>query len=214
MKSRRPAVIAAGILIALILLSALYVLGRYYVTTTPVSPVTVAPSASQSPTPAASVYPPVISGAAQTWPTEPHIKPFSGTLPPTPQLTAVRLGTHDTYDRIAFDFRQDRAPGYSVQYITRATRDASGAPITLTGGAVLDISFNPADAHDSSGKPTASAPTNPTTTGFPGLESYVMSGDNEGHVTFDLGVSGRTGYRVQELKSGDHWTVYVDVPHP
>jgi hypothetical protein len=213
---RRPALIIAGIITAIVAVLAIILLARFYFTTVPVAtPAVASPGASfaTSPTPSGSVYPAPIPGATETWPTQPHVKVFAGVVPPNPVLTAVRVGSHDTYDRIAFDFKQDRAPGYTVQYVTQAARSGSGQVITVPGSAILEVAFVPADAHDSSGHVASGAPTTPQPTGFSGLQSYVMSGDFEGHVTFDLGTAGQTGFHVQELRSGDHWTVYVDVRH-
>ncbi|MDF2461440.1 MAG: Zinc D-Ala-D-Ala carboxypeptidase, partial [Candidatus Saccharibacteria bacterium] len=117
------------------------------------------------------------------------------------------------YDRIAFDFRHDRAPGYTIGYVNQAIRDGSGEPVSLTGSNVLQIIFTPADAHTAEGTRTTDAPTNPRTTGYPGLQSYVMTGDFEAHVTFALGVSSRNGYQIRQFQNGDKWTVYVDIRH-
>jgi hypothetical protein len=175
------------------------------------------PTPSATISPSASVYPVPESGkpTAAAWPTALYQKAFAGTVPPTPTLTAIRVGAHaaDGYDRIAFDFTQPSAPGYTVQYVNQVVRDGSGQSVALTGKAFLQIVFNPAAAHNEAGGSTLSSPpTNPVATGYSELKSYVLNGDFEGHVSVALGLAGKNGFHVEEIhRSTNLWTVYIDV---
>jgi hypothetical protein len=209
---RKPALYIAAICLILIAIAAVWLLARFYFTTTPVAPVVPSPSSTASPTPVVEQYPPAGSGSTAAWAVESHTETFDGEAP-TPILTGYRTGTHSGFDRIAFDFRHDRAPGYTIGYVNQAIRDGSGEPVAMTGSNVLQIIFTPADAHTSEGERTTDAPVIPRTTGYPGLQSYAMTGDFEAHVTFALGVSSRNGYQIRQFQNGDKWTIYVDVRH-
>jgi hypothetical protein len=148
------------------------------------------------------------------WATTVFNKTFAGTVPPVPNLVAIRTGSHsaDGYDRIAFDFKQQASPGYAIHYTDKVTRDASGQAVIMPGSAYLQLVFSPAAAHDSNGKTTVvNPPTKPVSVNYEELWSYVMNGDNEGVLSVALGLAAKSGYRVGELRGDGIWTVYVDV---
>jgi hypothetical protein len=149
-----------------------------------------------------------------SWSTAPYAKAFAGKVPPVPMTVAVRTAAHPEggYDRIAVEFSKG-LPGYSVKYVPRVVRDASGLPVTMPGAAYLQIVFAPAQAHDAGGMPMMHpVPTDPQPVGYPAMRAYMMSGDFEGRVSIALGLRAATGFRTGDFVNavGDH-VVYVDV---
>ncbi|MFE9690793.1 hypothetical protein [Micromonospora sp. NPDC005806] len=106
---------------------------------------------------------------------------------PLPVLVQIQVGDHpaEGFSRISFAFRGP-APSYQVAYVARVESDGSGTPVSLPGNAFLAVRFDPAQAHDSSGRSTVSAP--PRAIGYPTLRGWAPAGDFEGYVSFGLGV--------------------------
>jgi hypothetical protein len=107
---------------------------------------------------------PVATAASgnQTHPPASALAPYCGitwgSLPKTTnpttlaQLTNIRAGRHDCYDRLVFDV-SGNVTGYWVQYVTTMTEDPSGRVVPLRGGAKLSVALQ-APAYDSAGRPT------------------------------------------------------------
>lgn len=171
-------------------------------TPAPSASISASPSSSPAPTPA------TVSAVWHSDPTQSTV----GSLSPAPQLVAIRTGAHtvDGYDRLALDFAQPTAPGYSAEYVSQVTRDGSGQAVSLAGSSFLQLVFTPAVAHDNSSRTAIG--TEPVTVGYTKLKSYVVNGDFENQVSIALGLSGRGGYRIsQERTNATIWTVYIDV---
>ena len=124
---------------------------------------------------------------------------------PAPELVSVQAVERKGYDRVLFTF-QGAMPGYQVRYAPQVT-DQAGRPVALRGKAFLAVTFEPARAHDPGGEPTVSTAT--LTPGSPVLRQVRFAGDFEGQVSFGLGLAGRDGFRVSELR--DPTRVAVDV---
>jgi hypothetical protein len=176
------------------------------------------PALSVSPT--TSTTPGASPKTSGTWSTLAVDKAFGAgdTVPPVPELIAIRTGSHraDGYDRIAFDFKS-ALPGYKVSFASLITRDGSGEKVNLPGKAFLKIVFNPAAAHDGNGDPSLTnppAPAQPVTTGYGQMQDYVMSGDFESYLSFGLGLVASSGFRVADQHQPNGlWTMYVDVKY-
>jgi hypothetical protein len=124
---------------------------------------------------------------------------------PAPELVSVRTVEHKGYDRVLFTFR-GAVPGYQVRYVPEVA-DRAGRALPLPGRAFLAVTFQPARAHDPAGASTVSTGT--LTPRSPVLRQVRFAGDFEGRVSFGLGLAGRGGFRVSELR--DPTRVAVDV---
>jgi hypothetical protein len=124
-------------------------------------------------------------------------------------VDGVRAGRHDTqhFDRVVFDLTD--VPGYQVQRVRRVLADPSGEPVTLRGQSFLTVRLDPAVAHDSQGQPTA---PRRLLRSFTQLREVRQVGDNEGVVTYGLGLAGAGDFRVLTLTAPDR--LVVDVGHP
>jgi hypothetical protein len=54
-------------------------------------------------------------------------------------LSDVRVGEHESFDRIVLEFTGTGIPGWAASYVDQAVLDGSGEAVTLGGDAVLDI---------------------------------------------------------------------------
>jgi hypothetical protein len=124
---------------------------------------------------------------------------------PAPELVSVQAVERKGYDRVLFTF-DGALPGYQVRYVPEVA-DRAGRRLALRGKAFLAVTFEPARAHDPGGEPTVSTAT--LTPGSPVLRQVRFAGDFEGQVSYGLGLAGRTGFRVSELR--DPARVAVDV---
>lgn len=125
---------------------------------------------------------------------------------PAPELVSVQAVERKGYDRVLFTF-DGALPGYQVRYVPEVA-DQAARPLPLRGRAFLAVSFEPARAHDPGGASTVATGTT-LTPGSPVLRQVRFAGDFEGQVSYGLGLAGRTGFRVSELR--DPARVAVDV---
>lgn len=72
-----------------------------------------------------------------------------------PELTLqdVRVGSHETYDRVVFEFSGDGLPGYRIQYTDKALQQASGHELAVSGNDILEVLIE--------GTPMDRLPSNP-----------------------------------------------------
>jgi hypothetical protein len=125
-------------------------------------------------------------------------------------LTAVRSAQHDGFDRIVFEFRDKRLPGYHVEYIDRPVRQCgSGNPTSIAGDGWLEIRLEAAYAHDELGKPTVR--DREQSLDLPIVREAELTCDFEAVVTWVLGVTSPNRYRVMELTEPTR--LVVDIRH-
>jgi hypothetical protein len=117
-----------------------------------------------------------------------------------PMLTAIRTGSHDGYDRVVLQFRND-LPSWRVGYVDQVPSE-SGATVPLEGAASLFVQVDPAWAHDLDTPPYAATYAGPRTLTprYPMLRQVRLVDEFEGHLTFGVGLQRRAGFRVLELR--------------
>lgn len=121
-------------------------------------------------------------------------------------LEEVRLGRHPDFDRVVWTFA-DGLPGWHAEYVDRPVRACgSGEPVPLPGDGWLEVRFEPAQAHDEEGRPTA---TVPEARGAGTILQVARTCDFEAVVTWVLAVRSPEPYRVLEL--ADPPRIVVDV---
>jgi hypothetical protein len=111
-------------------------------------------AASGSASPSASSGPGSSSGPSSS--SEPHdgdgehVPPFPADIrPDTGQasagargtITDIRIGHHDGFDRVVFEFHGTGTPGWTVKYVPLASAQGSGNPIHLEGRAILSVAL-------------------------------------------------------------------------
>jgi hypothetical protein len=184
---------------------------------------------SAGPTPAPATQPPTHE-ATTTTPAEttpPPQPPAQKACAPTrggeegiyTNLVAVRIGTHEDYDRITFEFRPpDPNPGGKggiPRYEIRTAKpphyeDASGRPLEVNGKVFARIVFHGAAGYDFDGQPTYTGPRT-IRAGFEVLTEAVEAGDFEATLSWVLGFRQQACWDVREFHNPDR--VAIDIPH-
>jgi hypothetical protein len=192
------------------------------------SPTAVGPSASEaataSPTPSAvpSASPtltPSPTGTATAAPSEPveSLPPFACTptiaIPATTdraQITDVRVGTHDGYDRVTFEFTAGIPQTLLEAVLPPFYADPSGLPLSVAGTAFLKLTMQGGTAVAPDGTATYTGPTR-FTPGFPQLNQLVEGGDFEAVSSWVLGLNGGGCVRLLTLDAPSR--LVIDIEH-
>jgi hypothetical protein len=153
------------------------------------------------------------AACAVDWGSLPETADGSGSRP----LTNVRTGRHDCYDRMVLDVRGNSSTepvGHHVRYVDRFRQDGSGRPLTVNGGAVLEVVAH-APAYD----PETFAPTyagrggltlpGVRLTGYRTFRDARFGASYEGTTQIGLGVRARLPFRVLHLSD----RLVIDVAH-
>jgi hypothetical protein len=134
-------------------------------------------------------------------------------------LVAVRVGAHNGFDRIVFEFSPpDPNPagnGGIPHFEIRTAKppfseDPSDIAIDVEGDAFARIVFQGASGYDFDGNATYDGPRR-LTPGFGTLAQTVEGGDFEATMTWILGLSRTTCWQIQELHDPDR--LVIDFHH-
>jgi hypothetical protein len=171
-------------------------------------------SASVEPSPPPSEPASVPPSAA---PSEEDLGPFACAFPMEErdaavhsQLVDVRVGEHDGYDRVVFEF-DNGIPEYVLSEAEPPyTEDPSGLPMEVEGEAVLQLVMIGGTRWDSEYQATYDGPLS-FEPGFEKLVHLVEAGDFEAVSSWYMGLSGDACVRVLAL-DGPHRLV-IDIEH-
>ncbi|WNG13924.1 hypothetical protein [Cystobacter fuscus] len=173
-------------------------------------PATPPPSAPAPAAEPASPPPPATPTPAEKEPEWIQAKtnvPRSGQKAAT--LREVRAARNEGFDRVVFQFDGETLPGYRVEYLDGpAIRCGSGDPTEVAGQGRLQVSLQPAQAHENG---QATIASRERTAALPVLQELEQTCDFEGEVTWVLGVKQPQAYRVLELHAPTR--IVVDVRH-
>jgi hypothetical protein len=187
-------------------------------TATPSASIVIPPTSAP-----ASVTPPS-QGAASSAPvptSEPipsdELGAFSCELPVVESGSAavanivdIRVGTHDGYDRVVFEFEQG-TPELTLDRATPPfTQDASGLPVEVDGESFLGLSMRGGTKQTDEGTSSYDGPTE-ISPGFATLVDLVEGGDFERQSTWYLGLSNEACVRVLLLDGPPR--LVIDVEH-
>ena len=134
-------------------------------------------------------------------------------------LTDVRVGAHDGYDRIVFEFTEPKpnpaGNGGIPHYEIRAakppfTQDPSDMPLDVYGDSFVQLVVQGATGYDFDGNPTYGG-SRVVTPGFGTLAQAAQSGDFEATLSWIMGLSRPTCWNVQELHNPDR--LVIDFHH-
>jgi hypothetical protein len=134
-------------------------------------------------------------------------------------LTDVRVGAHDGFDRVVFEFEEPDPnpagnggiPHFQIKTAKPPfTEDPSDLPIDVEGDAFARIVFQGASGYDFDGNATYDGPRR-LTPGFGTLAQVVEGGDFEATMTWILGLSRPTCWRITELHSPER--LVIDFHH-
>jgi hypothetical protein len=126
-------------------------------------------------------------------------------------ITDVRFGTHDGYDRVVFEFQQG-TPELTLDRATPPfTQDASGEPIAVDGERFLRLTMRGGTRQTDEGTSSFDGPTD-FDPGLPALVDLVQGGDFERQSTWYLGLASDACVRVALLDAPPR--LVIDVEHP
>lgn len=141
-------------------------------------------------------------------------------------LVAVRVGTHEGYDRVTFEFKAPAGrpggqpatlPNFEIKDARPPlTQDPSGKPLTVQGAAFLQVVLHGSTSSytfDASGRQVPLGVTVPdrVPAGFDVVREVVEQGDFEAVESWVLGLSRSSCLRVFDLQ--DPVRLVVDVAH-
>lgn len=184
------------------------------------SPVIASPTSSAgagaSSAPSAAPSSAAPSASADAVPSD-ALGPFSCELPIVEDATVavaniidVRVGTHDGYDRVVFEFEQG-TPELTLGRATPPfTQDASGAPIDVEGDSFLVLTMRGGTKQTDAGTSSYDGPLD-FDPGQPTLVDLVEGGDFERQSTWYLGLTSEACARVIVLDGPPR--VVIDVEH-
>jgi hypothetical protein len=178
---------------------------------------TTTAGASSSPVPTSSA---TASGGATEEPVpSDELGPFSCDLPihedasiARANITDVRTGTHDGYDRVVFEF----ADGLPEASLERAeppfTQDASGEPIDVQGESFLRLILRGGTKQTLEGTISYDGPTE-FEAGYPALVHLIEGGDFEAQSTWYFGLAAESCVRVLTLTDDGTARLVIDIEH-
>jgi len=126
------------------------------------------------------------------------------------QITDVRVGTHDAYDRVVFEFAAGIPDVVVEGVLPPFYADPSGLELPVAGTAFLRVTMHGASKASPEGVATYSGSTN-FEPGFDRLVQLIEGGDFEAVSTWYLGLDGAGCYRVLTLTGPSR--VVIDVAH-
>ncbi len=177
---------------------------------------TSVPSPSDEPSTAASEAASVEASAAASEPTEslpafacvPSVTVASTTQ--RAQITDVRVGTHDGYDRVVFEFASGLPDAVIEGVLAPLYADPSGLEMDVAGSHFLRVTMHGASKVSPEGGVTYTGETN-FAPGFDRLVQLIEGGDSEAVSTWYLGLNGAGCYRVLTLTSPSR--LVIDIEH-
>lgn len=124
----------------------------------------------------------------------------------TGKVTGVRSGQHPCFDRVVFDIAKGAGNlGYNVRYVTTVTGPGSGLPISVNGGAKIQVTIN---------APSTLGLSTTNYTGWRTFRQLKNIGSFEGYTDYGLGVRARLPMRTFILANADgSKRLVVDVAH-
>lgn len=133
-----------------------------------------------------------------------------GGTAPIANIVDVRVGTHDGYDRLVFEFAQG-TPEFSLERAEPPfAADGSGLPVEVEGEAFLGLTMRGGTRQTDAGTSSYDGPTE-FRTGFPVLVHAVEGGDFERQSSWYLGLAADACVRVLLLDEPPR--LVIDVEH-
>jgi len=126
------------------------------------------------------------------------------------QITDIRVGTHDGYDRVVFEFASGLPDAVIAGALPPFYADASGLEIEVAGTAFLSVTMHGASKVSPEGGVTYGGPTS-FEPGFEQLVQLIEGGDYEAVSTWYLGLDGGGCIRVLTLSEPSR--LVIDIEH-
>jgi hypothetical protein len=131
-------------------------------------------------------------------------------LTPRASITDVRVGTHQGYDRVVFEFDAGIPQTVIEAVLPPFYQDASGLPLEVAGSAFLKVTLTGASRVSPDGVVTYDGPTS-FEPGFDQLVQLIEGGDFEAVSTWYLGLDGGGCIRALALSAPSR--LVIDIEH-
>ncbi len=127
------------------------------------------------------------------------------------EITGVRIGTHDGFDRVVLDLTGDEPGlGWYASFKEEAIHDPSGDPFDMEGDAFLELTVRGINwSKDSAERYNGDAVSGE---GTELITEVQFGGLFEGYQQVVIGLRSQTAYRVFALS--DPARIVIDVQHP
>jgi hypothetical protein len=126
------------------------------------------------------------------------------------QITDVRVGTHDGYDRVVFEFASGLPQTVIKPVLPPLSADPSGLPVDVTGTAFLQVVMTGGTKVSPVGGITYAGPTS-FEPDFDQLAQLTEAGDFEAVSTWYMGLKG--GGCIRVLTLADPSRLVIDIEH-
>lgn len=150
-----------------------------------------------------------ITDAGPPWTTD-FSEVGAATIGDAQEITGVRTGTHDGFDRVVLDLTGDEVGlGWYAAFTDQVFHDPTGEPLDVAGQTYLQLGVRGIDWIVDSPERYAG---DPVPGGGTVVEEVVFGGLFEGQQQIVLGLTEQTAYRVFALS--DPSRIVIDVQHP
>ena len=116
-------------------------------------------------------------------------------------VTDIRIGHHDGFDRVVLQFGGRGTPGWDVRYVDRPASQGSGAPVDLPGDATLQATVTGVGLPPDTGVAEYSGPKRITPHGTDAVTAVQFDGTFEGTTLVFVGTASTTPFRVYLLQN-------------
>ena len=178
-------------------------------TTAPGSTTTTTPSTTTTTPPTTTAPPTALPGAST------DTASGSGTGTGIANLSDVRIGADEGYDRVVIELLDGRLPDWRVSYVDPPiVQDGSGEPVALAGDAFLLVTMTPASAYTVDGETVRPTYPGPDRIAGPGPQvvEVVQVGDYEAVASWAIGLRARTPFRVTTLTAPARLVIDIATP--
>lgn len=124
--------------------------------------------------------------------------------------TAMRVGTHEGFDRVVIELAGEGTPGWHIDYTQAPQQQASGEQLKIAGGSFLDVNIDGTTYPFELGLEPANL--TPAMNSGPVVAEVISGGTFEGRSQFIIGVNGgQRPYSVSYLE--DPKRLVIDFHH-
>lgn len=125
-------------------------------------------------------------------------KPRAGDTEAPARLVGVVVAERDGWEELTFTFAEAaKVPTYDVSYVDAVRPHEEADPVPLSGNAFLQVNFSATDPN-TDGQMTIPSDLRPEQAQ---VKELVLAENLGGELRFGIGLAGRDGFHVQELKS-------------
>lgn len=186
---------------------------------TPSASPSAEPSATDKPTPKPTPTEPQAETPGETSGPEPnfvcgqpiHLDAVGSDFHPL-VIADVRMASHETYDRIVFEYVADGTPSLDIAAASPPfVKDPSGLPLDVAGDPIFGLTFIGATKFDTETGEQPYTGSTDFTPGYPQIAQFVEAGDFEATNNWYLGTNGSDCLRAYYLT--DPARIVIDVEH-